>query len=353
MNNDFAPVIIPTLNRLDHLKACLESLSKCTWADQTEVYVGLDYPPSPKYEEGYQKVRNFLESCGDMGFKKLHVIKREMNYGPLKNGKELKDFIFSKYDKVIYSEDDIEFAPNVLDFFKKAFEKYKNNKDVVGISAYSYPIEWKVSEGATCLKQGICASAWGFGMWRDKDVEMRNYLYTGGLKRNLKKAVKGGLYDAMIEIARCGYVKYACTPRFKDKNRDLWRVGCDFSIRCYLGIERKYFLSPILSMTRNHGFDGSGDMCGAISGDFSNTALTYDYEHQPIDTRSDFDLIEDTLHDDMTNRDILSAFDSRSEKELERGNRLIWLCENVGVWAGKLYATIMFPFDIIKNIVKR
>ena len=349
----FAPVMIPTLNRLDHLKICLESLSRCIWADQTEVYVGLDYPPSPKYVDGYQNVKNFLETCGDMGFKKLHVIKREVNYGPIKNGNELKDFIFSKYDRVIFSEDDIEFAPNVLVFFNKAFEKYKNDKDVVGISAYSYPIEWSVSEGTTCLKQGICASAWGLGMWRDKDEEMRNYLYDGGLKRNLKKAVKNNLYDRMIEVARCGYVQYACTPRFKDKNRDLWRVGVDFSIRCYLGIERKYYLSPILSLTRNHGFDGSGDMCGVISCDFGNTALTYDYEHQPIDTRATFDLVEDTLHDENANRDVLSTFDCRPAEELARGNRLIWLCENIGVWAGKLYASILLPFDVVKIIINR
>lgn len=349
----FAPVMIPTLNRLVHLQVCLESLSKCKWADQTEVYIGLDYPPSPKFESGYQEVKNYLETCGNMGFKKLHVIKREVNYGPSKNSRELRMFVFSRHDKVIYSEDDIEFSPNALEYFNKAFDKYKYDKDIVAVSAYTYPIKWRVSEGATCLKQGICASAWGVGFWKDKYNEMHEYLYNGGLKKSIKYTVKRKLYNKMIDVARHQYMTYVCTPRFKNKDKDYWRMGSDFAIRAYLGVEGKFYLSPVISLTRNHGFDGSGDMCDAISDNYGNTALSYDYEHQPIDNNTFFDLVEDTLHDETANRNTLSAFDCRPAENLERGNRLIWLCENIGVWAGKLYATILLPFDIIKMIVKR
>ena len=82
----YAPVLIPTLNRYEHLKKCLESLSRCTWAEETEVYVALDYPPSEKYMEGWKKNKEFLENCGDMGFKKLHLIERKENYGTWRQG---------------------------------------------------------------------------------------------------------------------------------------------------------------------------------------------------------------------------------------------------------------------------
>ena len=49
-----APVIIGTLNRFEHFHDCLESLEKCTMADETDVYVALDYPPSEKYVEGWK-----------------------------------------------------------------------------------------------------------------------------------------------------------------------------------------------------------------------------------------------------------------------------------------------------------
>ena len=60
----YAPVVIPTLNRYEHLRQCLESLSNCTLAEETEVYVALDYPPLEKYVEGWQKTREYLYAIG-------------------------------------------------------------------------------------------------------------------------------------------------------------------------------------------------------------------------------------------------------------------------------------------------
>ncbi len=61
----YAPVLIPTLNRYDHLRQCLESLSRCSWADKTDVFVALDYPPEvnrEKYEEGWQCNKAYLRA---------------------------------------------------------------------------------------------------------------------------------------------------------------------------------------------------------------------------------------------------------------------------------------------------
>ena len=57
----FAPVIIPTLSRYEHFRKCFESLEKCTYAEETDVYVGLDYPPSEKYIEGWKKIDRYLQ----------------------------------------------------------------------------------------------------------------------------------------------------------------------------------------------------------------------------------------------------------------------------------------------------
>ena len=80
----YAPILIPTLNRYEHLRKCLESLSRCTWAEQTDVYVSLDYPPSDqwdRYAPGWEKNREFLRSCGNLGFKNLFVIEQTENLG--------------------------------------------------------------------------------------------------------------------------------------------------------------------------------------------------------------------------------------------------------------------------------
>ena len=58
---NYAPVVIPTLNRYEHLKQCLESLEKCTGAEYTDVYIGVDYPPNDRYVEGWKKVDAYLQ----------------------------------------------------------------------------------------------------------------------------------------------------------------------------------------------------------------------------------------------------------------------------------------------------
>lgn len=51
----YAPVLIPTLCRSEHFIRCIESLKRNTWAQYTDVFIGLDYPPSEKYFDGYCK----------------------------------------------------------------------------------------------------------------------------------------------------------------------------------------------------------------------------------------------------------------------------------------------------------
>ena len=88
----YAPVVIPTLCRYEHLKRCIDTLSECTGADETELYVGLDFPAKESHWEGYRKIEQYLVSIE--GFKKVHIVKREYNYGAERNSHELKKLIF-------------------------------------------------------------------------------------------------------------------------------------------------------------------------------------------------------------------------------------------------------------------
>lgn len=45
----------------------MESLSRCTHADKTELVVGLDYPPSEKYIEGWEKISNYVSTISGFG----------------------------------------------------------------------------------------------------------------------------------------------------------------------------------------------------------------------------------------------------------------------------------------------
>jgi len=73
---------IPTLNRIEHFSRCLDSLEGCTGADKTDVFIGLDYPPTDEYVEGWKKICEYLKNKEkNNGFKSLTVVRRSYNYG--------------------------------------------------------------------------------------------------------------------------------------------------------------------------------------------------------------------------------------------------------------------------------
>lgn len=90
----YAPVIIVTLDRVEHFKRCLESLEECTGAENTDVYVALDYPPSEKYIAGWEKNNVYIsEKETNHHFKSFHVLRRERNYGICKKNGDRKSVV--------------------------------------------------------------------------------------------------------------------------------------------------------------------------------------------------------------------------------------------------------------------
>ena len=72
----FAPVLIPTLCRSKHFLRLMESLKRNTWAKYTDVYCGLDYPPSEKYRQGWQEICDYVDNGDFSCFAKFVVFKR-------------------------------------------------------------------------------------------------------------------------------------------------------------------------------------------------------------------------------------------------------------------------------------
>lgn len=351
----YAPVIIPTLNRHKHFKRCLESLEQCVGAEYTEVYVALDYPPSEKYVDGWKKIDEYLKiKEKDHSFLKLHVIRRDHNYGVLSansNSAALVAIIVEKYDRYIFTEDDNEMSPNFLEYINKNLDFYESNPNVIAVCGYSYPINWVVSENATCLQENISVPMFGVGFWTNKRCLYTDYLKSGSLLKTHRKTIKSKRFNKMLDAAKLGYFNYGCLISiFKKKEENLFCNSTDISLRCYLAVENKYVISPVLSKVRNHGFDGSGSCCQNIDITSGFTAGTYDYEHQPIDVASSFELIEDTLHAEEENFKLMNAFDYRSPEQMAKTNRIIWLCEHLGVWSAKLYCILALPFEALPYI---
>lgn len=357
-NLKFAPVIIPTLNRFEHFKRCLETLEKCTGASMTDVFVGLDFPPSDRYKEGWKRIDEYLrEKENNHNFHKLVVIRREKNYGingPHSNFNQLIDHVYKTYDRFISSEDDNEFSPNFLDYMNQNLEAYKDDPKVIAVCGYSYPIEWKVSDGATCLKENVSVPMFGIGFWKDKRLAYTKELREGIVLDSLYEVIRTGKHRKLTDPGKIEYFNATCKSIFIKKRADnAYCRSSDFTVRLYLTIADKYVISPVISKVRNHGFDGTGTMCQAITDNFGDTAGTYDYEHQPIDTDETFELKADTLKADEENRIRMNRFDYRSSEEMAETNRLIKLCETLGPWAAKLYGLMAIPKKSFKYLTKR
>ncbi len=326
----FAPVIITTLNRFDHFKQCLESLENCKYADETDVYIALDYPPSEEYEEGWKLIDRYIRDKEKQnGFKNLIVYRRTENYffSGRGNLRVAINDLPKNVDRYITSEDDNIFSPLFLEYMNLCLEKYEDNPDVVCVTGYSYPVDWSRSEGATIQLQNFNASAWGWAWWREKKNKIENDFLDEILFHNATIDIKNGKYKRLIAPALIEYTDY-----IKGADVKLQKRMTDVGMRIYIAMRDKYVVSPLISFVRNKGFDGSGQYCGNNQHLLDNSnALTYDYVHQPIYESDNFNIVENNNDLLEENRCKLSKFDNRSYGSLCKSMMVIWEVKLLGI----------------------
>lgn len=322
---NFTPVLIITLNRREHLQRCIESLKKNKYAEDTELYIGLDYPPNEKYMDGYKDVVSYLEK-GIHGFKNVVILKQKENKGPFSNFVDLQNLAYEKYDRFIYTEDDNEFSSNYLEYMNKALDRYELEENILAVSGYSYPINTEKFSGNVFLCDSYF-SALGYGMWKNKEKHMREYLnrvYFEDLYRNrnymgkLQKTSKNQ-YSNMVK----GMLGY--TP-------DIFQRGCirevDLTFALYMQAFQMKVVFPVISKVRNWGYDGSGVNCNQVEfADNQNVNhRNYRFDMQKIDTDEEFNEIieEKKLSLDDINR-LLNTFFQIDSKEYWKVKIAYWL----------------------------
>lgn len=248
---NYYPIYIPTLNRYEHLKRCIESLARNTHADKTELVIGLDYPPSDKYFEGYNKIKNYLPTIS--GFKKVTIIERTENYGPLRNNRALLDYVFSKYDAAIGTEDDNEFSPCFLDYMDRALEYFQHIPKVVSISGFIESRFYGESEKRIMYTHDN--NAWGLGLWKGKVERFRSEEF----------------YDIVSDL-RTMYKIFRTNPSVCSLLIAMMSQGAywgDVAWSVMNIVNDTCQLRPTFSLVKNWGYDGSGVHCATEDPDDS------------------------------------------------------------------------------------
>lgn len=277
----YAPVLIPTLNRYEHFKRCLESLEQCTGAEKTEVYVGLDYPPTEKYRKGWEKIDLYLKTKEkDNGFKKLYVRRREHNCGVGKEGsnssllrKEIVDF----YDFYINTEDDNVFSPNFLEYMNKCLWRFRDDNRIIKVCGYNCKVDFPEMYRNNFYLSKV-GSAWGTGSWFKKQKIMLKY-YDLNYLRNLIRD-DNTYYLIMRRNKECIYYILRMLKKKQIHGDGIWEIYC--------ALEDKYIILPTKSKTRNYGVDGTGVHSLKLDEDMNRF-----YSTQEIDTDSTFDFTDD------------------------------------------------------------
>lgn len=324
----YAPILIRTLNRYDHFKACLESLESCTGASQTDVYIALDYPPSEKYVDGWEKISSYLDEKEKVNtFNKLIIIRRNYNYGlksPASNGAPVTKFIMDHYDRFITSEDDNVFSPNFLEYMNKGLELYKNNNRVIAICGYRNDFECKYDANNHFAIHSLF-QAWGVGHWTNKFIGVNEDLTPAYFKRILYSRKKW---------RRCYYYWphwFMTIVRNAMSTRN-YLPGNDVNKGFYMINENKCVICPTISKVRNIGWDAQATTTYLEKGNLKGRA-----EHELnliIDTDKTFEFKGDPFVYEEDNSYNIAMWDGQWETNRMRSLWRIY----PRIWAFRILA---------------
>ena len=143
----YAPVVIFSYDRPDHLSQTLAALAKNDLASESELFLFCDgAKESASQEQKVRIQRNREVAHAASGFKCVTVIEREKNIGLKANIVGAITEIVNKYGRIITLEDDIVTSPGYLRFMNEALELYNDDEQVMHISGYMWPHKWHLPE---------------------------------------------------------------------------------------------------------------------------------------------------------------------------------------------------------------
>lgn len=241
-----APILLFAYNRPQHLQRTVETLAQNPPAQESELFVFSDGARTDDDSEDVDLVRSYIHTIE--GFKTVHLIERERNYGLAANIISGVTDIINQYGRVIVLEDDLVTAPGFLQFMNDALDIYADEPRVGHIQAYDFTQNPRLPETFLIKFTG----SWGWGTWKRAWQHFNpdgQYLLDELRRRHLTHRFDfNGKYGFTRMLRR----------QVEGKNNS-WAIRWNASL----------FLQDILSLNagrslvQNEGFDGSGTHCGA------------------------------------------------------------------------------------------
>lgn len=241
-----APILLFAYNRPRHLQHTVEALAHNPLAQESELFVFSDEARTEDDREDVELVRSYIHTIE--GFKTVHRIERDRNYGLAANIIDGVTDIVNRYGRVIVLEDDLVTAPGFLQFMNDALDTYADEPRVGHIQAYDFTQNPRLPETFLIKFTG----SWGWATWQRAWQHFNpdgQYLLNELHRRHLTRRFDfNGKYGFTRMLRR----------QVEGKNNS-WAIRWNASL----------FLQDILSLNvgrslvQNEGFDGSGTHCGA------------------------------------------------------------------------------------------
>lgn len=131
-----APIILLAYNRPEHVERAVASLLRNAEAAQSDLYIYCDGAKPGSDPAPVDRVREIARSVE--GFREVHLVMRERNYGLAANVIDSVTQVVNTYGRVIVVEDDLVVAPYFLRFMNDALETYKDEERVGHIQACDF-----------------------------------------------------------------------------------------------------------------------------------------------------------------------------------------------------------------------
>jgi hypothetical protein len=238
-------------NRSHHTSKVLKSLSECKNFEKFRLYIFSDNFKSSKKNDKFEVnlVRNKI-----LEFKKknknIFIKFSKINLGLYKNLTKGISYVLSKHPSVIVIEDDLVFNENFLNFMDCSLQKFRDKKNILQISGYSYPINYN-SNVSYFLNLTSC---WGWATWSDR---WRDFIKFSKNQKLIQEEYNNIKYDC---YKKSNFNINGSYNYLKMLKKQLTSQFNSWGILFYLFSFHKNFLNlfPPSTLVENRGFDGSG-----------------------------------------------------------------------------------------------
>jgi hypothetical protein len=164
-----APIVVFAYRRKKKLQNLINSLLINSDSKHTLIYFFQDSYKDLDDKNDVLKVKKYISEI--KGFKKKIIISRRKNIGLSNNIISGINFIFQKYSKAIFLEDDLVVSNNFIEFMNQALDKYYKNKKVWHINGWSFDLEENLHRDMFFSRHMNC---WGWATWKNRWDKFHN-----------------------------------------------------------------------------------------------------------------------------------------------------------------------------------